>query len=372
MDPLKLKGITLVYGPAGAGKTTFAAWYAYSNYARILWVSAFEDEATFRSNMARLGYAFGDRLTYWEAPLVEDLESLFQSLIDAVLKQRPDLLVLDSITELTYGDPQGGVRIIHNLLYRLVKSIGVDVIVTAERQVAERMMYIADNVIELRYDVYPYGTVRELVVRKVRGGRAGYVLPFAIAEGLGFVIIKAEAAARPGEVVKTGVSCLDETLGGLMGGAVAALIGPAGSGKSTVMLKAAENLRKAGKKVYFLSFLGDADLLKARYDVEAMNAPLDVESFLLQLYTLAVKLRADALFIDGIDLLARFFEEKIFFMVMLELMKLVKTLGIPAVVSLTKDWGLANYLDIVANVSNRKITAVKTPIGVASAEHGCV
>ena len=56
---LRLRGVSLVYGPPGAGKTTFAAWYTYHNYKGMFWVSVFEDEATFRRNKASFGYDFG-------------------------------------------------------------------------------------------------------------------------------------------------------------------------------------------------------------------------------------------------------------------------------------------------------------------------
>jgi hypothetical protein len=35
-------------------------------------------------------------------------------------------------------------------------------------------------VIELIYEVYPYGALREAVVRKIRGGKAGCSIPFII------------------------------------------------------------------------------------------------------------------------------------------------------------------------------------------------
>lgn len=372
MELAKLSGVTLVYGPAGAGKTTFAAWYVYARSARALWISLFEDEATFRRNMANLGYNFGDRLIFWEAPAVEDLAAVFELIADVVAKNKPDIVVLDSVTELiSGGDVHAGLRAVHNLIYRLMKSIGADVVMTAERQVAEGLTYIADNVIELRYDIFPYGTVREMVVRKIRGSKAGYVLPYAIAEGLGFVIMKLPSLRRAGEVLKTGVVCFDETFGGLAPGAVYALIGPVGAGKSTLMLKVAEGLRRAGKRAVYLSFLGDADMLKNRYDVEAYNAPLDVEEFLLQFFSLAVRERADAVLIDAIDLMAQFFGKEVFFTVLLQIIRIAKASGVPVAISLAQDWNITNFLDAVAYISSGTIKAVKSPLGRSASETKC-
>ncbi|GEM_PF-3899748 len=65
---MKLRGVTLVYGPPGAGKTAFTAWYTYNNYGKVFWVSMFEDEESFRRK-ASFGYRFGERLIFWKAPL---------------------------------------------------------------------------------------------------------------------------------------------------------------------------------------------------------------------------------------------------------------------------------------------------------------
>ncbi len=53
----------------------------------------------------------------------------------------------------------------------------MDVFLTAEKEVAPKVAYVADNVVEVIYELYPYGAVREAVVRKIRGRRAASPSP---------------------------------------------------------------------------------------------------------------------------------------------------------------------------------------------------
>jgi hypothetical protein len=43
--------------------------------------------------------------------------------------------------------------------------------------------------VELIYEVHPHGAVREAAVRNLRGGRAGFSLPFIIREGKGILFL---------------------------------------------------------------------------------------------------------------------------------------------------------------------------------------
>ncbi len=118
---------------------------------------------------------------------------------------------------------------------------------TAEKEVAPKVAYVADNVVEPIHEVYPYGTVREAVVRKIRGGRAGFSLPFIIREGRSILFLAPAAPLKAAvERLVTGTR-LDEAVGGLYKGLLHAVVGPVGAGKTWLMLKAAKALKERGR-----------------------------------------------------------------------------------------------------------------------------
>jgi len=352
--PAELRGVTLVYGPAGAGKTTFTAWWA-RRYGKVFWVSAFEDEATFRANMAKLGYEFGDRLVFWEAPLGE-AEAFFNALVDAVAKERPEALVVDSVTAFL---PQGGLDLLQNLVYRVVRRMGVDVFLTAERQVAEQLTYLADNVIELHYEVHPYGSFRELVVRKVRGGPAGYTTPFLIVEGEGFVPLVPSAEMKP-TALETG-TCIDRLAGGLYKGAATAVVGPMGSGKTTLMLTVTKALKEGGKKAAYINVGGGGSLVAEKYGVETV----DVEFNITQLLHTLLKLTGrgyDAVFIRGLDAFDKAFGREAFIRALRCVVR-ASRVGPAVVVSLRRLYGMDILFDVILRVGEDFVEAVRSPVG---------
>jgi KaiC/GvpD/RAD55 family RecA-like ATPase len=359
----RLRGVSLVCGPPGAGKTTFAAWYTYHNYKRVFWVSVFEDEATFRRNMASFGYDFGDRLVFWEAPLAEP-EAFFGTLLDAVARERPEALVIDSVTEvLALG---GGLDILHNVLYRAVKQSGVEVFLTAEKDVASKVAYVADNVIELIYEVYPYGALREAVVRKIRGGKAGYSIPFIIREGRGIVFLAPEAPARTAaEQLSTG-TCLDEAVGGVYKGLLHAIVGPVGAGKTWLMLKAATALRERGRGIVYIAVSGAGAVYAERFGVDTVEVDLNVE----ELFAAVVSADHDVVFISGLEALSTLYGSSVLHMVLRILLQVARG-GRAVVVSLRDLHGLDMLFDVIVKMEERSVIGVRGPQVRIGEKIGC-
>jgi len=323
-------------------------------YGKVFWASAFEDEATFRANMAKLGYEFGDRLVFWEAPL-GDVEAFFNALVDAVARERPEALVIDSVSAFL---PQGGVDLLQNLVYRVVRKMGVDVFLTAERQVAEQLTYLADNVIELKYEVYPYSSFRELVVRKVRGGPAGYTTPFIIVEGDGFVPLAPPLGKVKPEVLETG-TCIDKLAGGLYKGLAAAVVGPMGSGKTTLLLTVAKALKEGGKRVAYINLGPGGSLVAEKYGVEAISLYFDRT----QLVQTLLKLKDyDAVFIRGLDVFDEAFGREAFIRT-LRCVTRASYMGPALVVSLKELNGMDILFDVIIRMGEDFVESARSPIG---------
>jgi len=77
-----LKGVTLVYGRPGTGKTTLAAHIAAERLRRgekVLWVSFYEDRDLLLKNAAALGYDL-NKAHIWDAVLAK-AEDVFNYII---------------------------------------------------------------------------------------------------------------------------------------------------------------------------------------------------------------------------------------------------------------------------------------------------
>ena len=345
----------MVSGPPGAGKTTFTAWYTYNSYRKVFWVSVFEDEASFRRNAASLGYNFGGRLVFWEAPLA-GAEAFFSTLLDAVARERPEALVIDSVTEVLAAG--GGLDIIHNMLYRAVKQSGVDVFLTAEKEVAPNVAYVADNVVELIYEVYPYGAVREAVVRKIRGGRAGFSLPFIIREGTGILFLAPAAPSKAAvERLETGM-CLDEAVGGLYKGLLHAVVGSVGAGKTWLMLKAAKALKERGRRVVYVAVSGTGAVYAEKFGVDAVDVGLNVE----ELFAAVVSTDNEVVFIRGLEALAALYGPAVLYTVLRILLQTARG-GRAVVVALRDLHDLDILFDVIVKMEEKNAVGIRGPGG---------
>jgi hypothetical protein len=273
-----------------------------------------------------------------------------------VARERPRALVIDSVTELLSAS--GGIDIIHNVFYRAVKQGGIDVFLTAEREVAPKVAYIADNVIELVYEIYPYGALREAVVRKVRGRRAGFSLPFLIREGRGIVFLPAAPAARPAvRRLETG-TCVDEAVGGLYMGLLHAIVGPVGSGKTWLMLKAARSLGERGVRAAYIGVSGAGSVYAERLGVEAIDVSLNVEELLAAL----VLTSAEVVFIHGLWALSVMYGAPVLYTALRALLHLARS-GRAVVVSLRELRDLDILFDVIVRMEGRRATGLRGPGG---------
>jgi circadian clock protein KaiC len=338
-------------------------WYTYHNYKGVFWVSVFEDEAMFRRYMASFGYDFGGRLVFWEAPLAEP-EAFFGTLLGAVTRERLKALVIDSVTEVLASG--GGLDINHNVLYRAVKQSGVDVFLTAEKDVASKVTYVADNVIELIYEVYPYGALREVVVRKIRGGKAGYSLPFIIREGRGIVFLAPEAPAKTAAEQLTTGTCLDEAVGGVYKVLLHAIVGPVGAGKTWLMLKAATALRERGRSAVYIAVSGTGAVYAERFGVDTVEVDLNIE----ELFATVASADHDVVFIRGLEALSTLYGPSVLYTVLRILLQTARG-GRAVVVSLRELHDLDMLFDVIVEMEERSVIGVRGPQRRIGEKIGC-
>ncbi|ABL88936.1 hypothetical protein Pisl_1787 [Pyrobaculum islandicum DSM 4184] len=218
------------------------------------------------------------------------------------------------------------------------------------------MAYVADNVIELIYEVYPYGAVREAVVRKIRGGRAGFIVPYVIKEGVGVLIITpTEPVATRIERLETG-TCLDVAAGGLYKGLLHVLVGPPGAGKTWLMLKAVKSLRERGVKAEYINRGGFVYV--QQFGVESIDVNLDLG----ELYAALATVKADVVFIRGLEALFRLYGEQLLYSTLQTLLRVARS-GPAVVISLRDLHDLDVLFDVIVNVENRTVTSVRAPGG---------
>jgi circadian clock protein KaiC len=234
----------------------------------------------------------------------------------------------------------------------------VDVFLTAEREVAPKVAYVADNVVELIYEVYPYGAVREAVVRKIRGGRAGFSLPFIIREGKGILFLAPAAPAKVAvERLETG-TCLDEAVGGLYKGLLHAVIGPVGAGKTWLMLKAAKALKERGRKVVYIAVSGAGAVYAGQFAVDAVDVGLNVE----ELFAAMVSTDNEVVFIRGLEALATLYGPAVLYTVLRILLQTARG-GRAVVVSLRDLHDLDMLFDVIVKIEEKNVVGIRGPGG---------
>jgi circadian clock protein KaiC len=291
----------LVDGAPGAGKTTFALQYLLEgarNGEKCTYVTLSETKRELEAGALSHGWSLNgidiielipdeetlrgeEQLTMLPVAEVE-LGETMRKVLEAIERSGPSRMIFDSLSELRLL-AQNSLRYRRQILALKQYFVGrqCTVIMIDDRTGEEsdlRLHSIAHGVIALNSSVPSYGqTRREMQVIKFRGSDfiSGFH-DFSIHRG-GLVIYPRLVAADHStpyvhEVLKSGVSAFDDLMGGgIDRGTSTLLVGPPGSGKSTIALQCAAAAAARGDHAVAFAFDETKSALLARSVSIGMN-----------------------------------------------------------------------------------------------------
>jgi circadian clock protein KaiC len=275
---------TLVCGSAGSGKTMLAVEFLVRGATEFGEPGVFmmfeENAAELTANVRSLGFDL-DRLVKQKKIALDhvrverseieetgeyDLEGLFIRLGHAIDSIGAKRVVLDTVEALFAGLGNHAIlRAELRRLFRWLKDRGITAIITGEKGEASITRYgleeyVADCVITLDHRVDEQISTRRLRVLKYRGSAHGTnEYPFLIGErGISVLPITSLRLdhAAPKERLSTGITRLDEMLGGLglFRGSSVLVSGSPGTGKSSIGATFAEAACLRGERSVIFSY----------------------------------------------------------------------------------------------------------------------
>jgi circadian clock protein KaiC len=305
----------LLEGKPGTGKTTIALQYLLEGLRsgeKGLYITLSETEQELREGAASHGWTLGEGLEVFELAPPETLldEKQQQSLLyssdlelgetterifEALNRSKPQRVVLDSLSEIRLL-AQSSLRYRRQILalkhYFVQRDATVILLDDLTAEAEDKTVHsVAHGVIRLEELAPDYGADRRrLRVLKYRGQlfRGGYH-DFSIKTGGVEVFPRLVASEHRTQTkpfdLTTGIGEFDNLLGGgIASGSTTLILGPAGTGKSTLVLQFVTAALKRGERAALFIFDEELGLLFSRLkavgiDLEAMrdNGSLFIE-----------------------------------------------------------------------------------------------
>ena len=304
---LRRNRLFLIEGSPGAGKTTLALQFVLEG-ARIgekgLYITLSETEAELREVVVSHGWSLGDGVEIFELVPPENLldekqqQSLLyssdlelgettQRIFEAMERSKPKRVVIDSLSEIRLL-AQNSLRYRRQILalkhYFGKRDATVLLLDDMTADADDKTVHsVAHGVVRMEELIPDYGAERRrLRVMKYRGQtfRGGYH-DFTIKTGGVEVypqLVAAEYRTRMKSAVLTsGIAAFDKLLGGgIESGSSTLVIGPAGTGKSLMVLTMAAAAVKRGERAALFIFDEELGLLFSRskgmgIDLESMR-----------------------------------------------------------------------------------------------------
>jgi circadian clock protein KaiC len=284
----------LVQGIPGAGKTTLALQYLLNGVAadeRCLYITLSETKAELTANAASHGWSMdgidvaeliaddeqlhgAEQITMYHPSEVE-LSETTRKVFEVVNRLKPQRLVLDSLSELRLM-AESTLRYRRQILALKQYFAGqACTVLLLEDRTSEgpdlQLQSIAHGVISLTSHAPAYGrALRQLQVVKFRGSDfISGLQDFRIQRGGLEVFPRLRASEHVvdfrGGVALSGVTALDQLLdGGVDRGTTTLLVGPPGTGKSTVALQYATAAAARGEHAALFAFEESKSILFQR------------------------------------------------------------------------------------------------------------
>jgi|Deesub1362B_J571_1020462.scaffolds.fasta_scaffold10027_2 KaiC/GvpD/RAD55 family RecA-like ATPase len=202
--------VTVVIGPAGAGKTTFATQFLRRGLEigqEAIFVSLDENKEQIIRDAVEMGWE--DILDYLKNDMLVFIDASGREFAEFIRKELPGFvekwkgadarIAIDPLTPVIWSTPERyRQRELIGYLFRQLKKLGT-VVVTLEEHGPPDLsspelvipIYLADNVIHLRYRPEDPNTQRKLKVVKTRSSKHSELThEYRIVRGIGIVVMR--------------------------------------------------------------------------------------------------------------------------------------------------------------------------------------